>query len=43
MFNELPKKIQEEIMYYLTTNNFAAAKALRDDYINSISLNYIQG
>ena len=30
MFAKLPKHIQEQILYYLQTNNFPAAKALRD-------------
>ena len=34
MFANLPQPIQEQILIYFATNNFPAAKALRDEYIS---------
>ena len=33
MFHELPQFIQQQILYFLESNNFIAAKKLRDEYI----------
>lgn len=38
MFKELPKQIQQQILYYLQTNNFIAAKRLRDAFFNTQSI-----
>lgn len=35
MFNELPETVKQEILHYLETNNFVAAKKIRDDYLAS--------
>ncbi|MDF3055020.1 MAG: hypothetical protein K0Q74_927 [Gammaproteobacteria bacterium] len=37
MFQELPKYIQQQILSYLESDNFVAAKKLRDSYLASYS------
>lgn len=39
MVAELPKAIQQQIFYYLQTDNFKAAKQLRDQYLTCYDIN----
>lgn len=35
MFAVLPKSLQDQVIHYMQTDNFRAAKELHDDYFNS--------
>lgn len=41
MLADLPKSLQQQVLCYLETNNFRAAKKIHDDWLNQLQPNVV--